>query len=83
MLLSLVVLFGIVLGIMLIAFEDGVPFGLYRKISCKAGWHKTHVKVGSGKVNKYYCQHCKAPRRFPDLRVIDGGNKMATHTHKF
>jgi hypothetical protein len=79
MLFGLVVMFGIVLGIMLIAFDDGIPFALFHKLRCKAGWHKNRVN----KVNKYYCQFCKRPRKFPELKLIDGGNKMANNKYEF
>lgn len=65
-------LVGVVFGLILIAYDDGVQFGLYKKIRCKMGKH-TH-KAGFFKhVNIYYCKICKAPRKHPQLRAIQGG----------
>jgi hypothetical protein len=66
--------FGIVGGIMLVAYEDGVAFGLYRRIKCKFGNH-THKVGRKGHINLYYCARCKKPRNHPSLKVIDGGRK--------
>lgn len=69
---GIIFLFGLFFGLMLIAYDDGVPFGVYRKVKCKLGVH-TH-KVGFRKrTNKYYCQSCKAPRSHPALKSIKGG----------
>jgi hypothetical protein len=79
MLFGLVILSGIVLGMMLIAFDDGIPFGLINKTKCKLGWHKNKIN----KIPKYYCQHCRKPRKYPNLKVIHGGNKMYNNPFKF
>jgi len=62
-------LFGIVLAIMLLCYDDGVPFGLYRGINCKVGRHM----FKEGKRKKYHCAICGAKRSHPHLSVIDGG----------
>lgn len=72
--LLLILPFGLILGLMLIVYENGVQFGLYRKLKCKLGKH-TH-KVGyKGHINRYFCKFCKAPRSNPSLKAIDGGKK--------
>lgn len=73
---GMVFLIGLILGLMLIAFEDGKPFALYSKLKCKFGVHKNKVGFGNSKINKYYCQSCKTPRKHPQLKAIDGGNKI-------
>lgn len=73
--IGLAILFGIVLGVMLLAFEDGISMGLLKRILCRVGWHKIHNKIGQLKIHKYYCQRCKTPRKHPQLTAIDGGNK--------
>lgn len=72
--LPLAVVFGIVLGIMMVAYEDGVPFGLYRRIKCKFGKHTYNVGF-RGTIRKYYCARCKKARSHPKLEVIQGGKK--------
>jgi hypothetical protein len=72
-------LIGMLGGMILIAYEDGVPQGRLKKILCRMGRHKTYI----GKVAKYYCQHCKKPREHPALKVIDGGNKMGNNKFYF
>lgn len=70
------------MAIILIVHEDGVPFAIVKKIKCKFGRH-TH-RVGFRKhINKYYCQSCKAPRKHPELRAVDGGKKDFSTSFKF
>jgi hypothetical protein len=76
-------LFGIVFGMILIAYEDGVPLGRLKKILCRLNFHKFHFKTGKVKSHKYYCTFCKKPRKHPDLKVIDGGNKMGNNKYNF
>lgn len=80
--LGMAVLFGLVFSIMLMAYDGGEAFGLYKKIKCKMGKH-AH-KIGYRKnVNKYFCKHCKAPRKHPALRAIDGGKVDLDVTFRF
>lgn len=76
-------MFGVVFGLMLLAFEDGIPFGLVKKIRCRFGWHQMRNKIGRLKVHRYYCKNCKKPRKHPSLKVIDGGRKISKDTFKF
>lgn len=71
----LAALFGVVFGLLLIAYEDGKPFGLYRRIKCKFGKHTFRIGFRN-RTNKYFCQQCKVPRKHPALKAIDGGNKV-------
>lgn len=66
---------GLILFSALLFYEDGKSFGLFRRICCKLNYHKTHNKVGKTKIHKYYCQNCKIPRKHPELRMIQGGNR--------
>lgn len=75
-LLGLTFLIGMVFGLLLIAYEDGVAFGLSKKLSCKFGKHKFHIKIKRIKIQKYYCQNCKIKRHYPKLDFIQGGNKF-------
>jgi len=80
MIFGLVFLFGIVFGLILVAYDDGLPLGLYRRIQCKLGNCRYYIKVGKTKINKYYCIICRKPRSFPVLKVVDddkmGDNKF-------
>ncbi len=67
----------------MIAYEDNVPFGLFKRLRCITGYHKVRIKFGKLKIHKYYCQYCKEPRRHPALKVIDGGNKMGNNKYTF
>jgi hypothetical protein len=69
--------------LMLMAYDDGKPFALFRRIKCKMGKHTTKVGFGFSKINKYYCQHCREPRKHPVLKVIEGGNKIGRNDFKF
>lgn len=83
MILGLIIIAGIVFGLMLIAYDDGVPYSMARKLMCKLGRHKIHDKIGRLKIHKYYCEFCKKPRKHPVLKVVDGGNKMGNNRYKF
>lgn len=74
---------GILGGMILIAYEDGVPQGRLKKILCRLERHKWSVKVGKVKTAKYFCQHCKKRRSHPVLKVVDGGNKMGNNKYNF
>lgn len=74
-LLKSVMLFGLLMGILLVMYEDGVGMSLYKKLRCKLGKHKIKVKHGKLTINKYFCQYCKTPRKHPNLTAIDGGKK--------
>ena len=76
MILGFVFIFGVVSGLMLIAYDDGVPFAIIKRLKCRAGYHQMGDKVFGTKVRRYYCRHCKVPRKHPVLKLIDGGNKM-------
>ena len=75
-LLCTTALFGIVGGMILLAYEDGIPNGRLKKLLCRFGRHKMHVGFGKAKTAKYYCQYCKKPRSHPDMKVLDGGRKL-------
>lgn len=83
MVLGLVFLFGIVLFFMLMASEDGISFALAKRLLCKMGLHKIRVRIGALRINKYYCQYCKRPRKHPRLKAIDGGSKISSSDYKF
>lgn len=83
MVFRLFVVFLIIFVLMFVAFDDNVPFALFKKARCKLGWHKIHNKIGRLKVRKYYCKFCKKPREHPILKVVDGGNKMRDDKFKF
>jgi len=70
--LTLIFMFGILFGIMLMCYEDGVRFGFAKRIKCKFG---KHTFKGYMRKPLYYCQRCKAPRRHPSLKAIQGGKK--------
>lgn len=65
------------------AYENGIRYGLLKKLLCRFGIHKLRVKFGKLKINKYYCQHCKKPRKHPKLTMIAGGNKWYDNDYKF
>lgn len=77
--LGLAAIFGILIGMMLIAYEDGVHCSRWKKIRCKMGWHKIRFKLYGMRINKYYCEYCKVPRKHPVLRVIEGGRKFGNN----
>jgi hypothetical protein len=81
--LGIAALVGIILGMILIAYEDGVQFARWKKLRCKLGWHSIHTKIGRLKVHKYYCNFCRKPRKHPELKVVDGGNKLGNNQYKF
>lgn len=75
-------IFGLIFGIMLVAYDDGDPFALFKRLRCKLGWHKIHNKIGRLRVHLYYCKFCKKPRKYPTLKIIDGGNKIGDNKSK-
>jgi len=75
-LLGVTVLFGLILGLMLIAYEDNIPKANWKKLRCLLGWHQLTKKIGRIKIALYYCQNCKKARKFPDMKLIDGGRKL-------
>lgn len=78
----MVLLFGLVFGIMLVAYEDGVPFGLLKKIKCKMGKHAFRSGYVR-RMNRYFCKDCKSPRKHPALKAIDGGKRDFDNSFKF
>lgn len=76
---GLIFLFGSVFGLMLIAYEDHLPFALYRRLRCKFGRHQYYRKVWVTKINVYYCKFCKKPRKHPPLKIVDGGKKIGNN----
>lgn len=76
-------LLAFVLFFILIAFEDGVAFGLIRKMFCRLNRHKFHKKINRVKVKKYYCQYCKKEIDHPKLKMISGGNLIKENKFKF
>jgi hypothetical protein len=83
MILGLILLFGMVMGLFMVAYEDNVPFALSKKLRCLIGWHKFRVKFGKLKIHKYYCKWCRKPRKHPPLKIIDGGNKIGYDRYKY
>jgi hypothetical protein len=83
MILGLVLLFGIVMGLFMVAYEDNVPFALFKKLRCRVGLHKMTVKIGKFRTHKYYCKWCKKPRKHPPLKLIDGNNKTGNDRYRF
>lgn len=75
-------LLAIILFIFLMIYEDGVPMNRWKKLRCWIGWHKNAIKLGKLKVHKYYCQFCKRPRKHPQMKLIDGGNKFKHNNYK-
>ena len=73
---------GILFAFILIVIEDGTVVTFLKKLGCRYGRHTSQVKIGSTKINKYYCEYCKAPRKHPDLKVLDGGNKKTDNRSK-
>lgn len=67
----------------LLFYDNGVPKGLYWKVCCKLGKHKTKKKIGKKKTHTYFCQVCRKPRKHPHLKLVDGGNKMGGNDFKF
>ena len=74
---------GLFLGMVLIAYEDGFEFVLWKKLRCKVGLHKNNVVVGGIKIQKYFCQFRKKPRKYPDLKHVYGGKKFGNNKFKF
>lgn len=82
--MALTLLTGTLTGFAMVLYEDGVPFGRFKKIKCKLGFHKRDHKIGKFVISrKYYCEHCKAPRKHPQLKVLQGGKKEVNNTFKF
>lgn len=76
--IGVVFLFGLVMGMFLIAYEDNVPCALFHKLGCIFGWHG----IKHNKRRKYYCKYCKKPRKHPKLKVVDGGTKIGDNPFK-
>lgn len=71
---SICIFIGILIGVLLIIFEDARPSHILQKMRCKRGKHV--LKTGFYKnINRYFCTYCKAPRQHPSLKIIDGGKK--------
>lgn len=83
MILKFCVIFGMVFGLMLVAYEDNVPFFMFNTLRCKLGWHKNYIKLAGIKIHKYYCLICKMPRKHPPLTVVDGGKKLGNNRFNF
>lgn len=81
--IGLTFIFAMVIGLFLIAYEDGIPFSLFKKLRCKLGLHKIRNKIGQLKINVYYCRFCKKPRKHPELKVLDGGKKVFDTKFRF
>jgi hypothetical protein len=69
------IFFGIILGLLLIAYENGISLGLLKKILCKLQIHNRKIRLNSETIRKYYCQWCGKARKHPPLKSIDGGKK--------
>jgi hypothetical protein len=81
--LGAVLFVGVFFGLIFIAYEDGIPITLIKKIKCHFGYHSIYVRFGKAKINKYYCLVCKKPRNHPGLKIVDGGNKMSNNKFEF
>lgn len=79
--MGLCLLITIVVCLMLIAYEDGIPFSLLNKLKCKLGYHNVYNRFR--KINIYYCKFCKKPRKHPELKVLDGGRKIGDNKFRF
>lgn len=77
---AILFLLGIILGLMLIAYEDGVKYSLAKRIQCKLG---KHTFYGYYKKPLYYCQKCKTPRKHPSMKALKGGKKDIDNFYKF
>lgn len=77
------ILMAIIIFVILIAYNDGVSFGLIRKIMCKFDRHTTYRWINFKKKQTYYCQVCKKPRTHPLLKVVDGKDKKSDNHYKF
>lgn len=74
----------LLLGIMVVLiFDGGAEVSVFRKIQCWLGKHNVYRKRGKVTINKYYCKYCKKPRKHPQLKILDGGNKMGQNRTKF
>ena len=74
--LSLIFPFAIIIFIMLVAYEGGMPFSLWNKLNCRLGKHKFQTQFG--KVNLYFCRTCKKRRQFPVLELVVGAKEKKT-----
>jgi hypothetical protein len=81
--IGLIFVFTTVFGLMLVAYDDGESFAIYKRIRCRLGYHSMYVKLGKIKRHRYYCRFCKKPREHPVLKVIDGGKKMVDNKFRF
>ena len=43
---------------------------------CGFGIHRMFYREGGRKRLKYYCDHCGKARKYPVLKIIDGGRKI-------
>lgn len=77
------VFIGVVGGLFLVAYSDGIEFELYKKIRCKYKLHKFSIRIGGYRVRKYYCHFCKEERSHPKLKSIDGGKRWVNNRYKF
>jgi hypothetical protein len=75
-------LFGIIF-FFLLAYGDGNPFWIVKKMTCRLGMHKVYRKIGKLKIHRYYCEHCKKPRKHPELKIVDGGKKIGNNLFRF
>ena len=77
------VFFGFIFSLILIAYSDNYFIKLFQKYRCRIGKHKNQYKIGKYVRNKYYCEHCKEPRKHPELKLIDGGKKIGNNKFRF
>lgn len=76
MIIGLILIFAIVVGLIMVAYDDNIAFAIPKKLLCKMGRHKIRVKFGKIKINKWRCQYCKEARKHPELKVVNGGLKF-------
>jgi hypothetical protein len=76
--LALSAILGMILIPLIFAYDDGIRFALPKRLFCKLGFHKMKKR----RVHKYYCQYCKKPRKHPELKMLDGGNKIRDNQYK-
>lgn len=62
-LLFLLIILSSIKGLNRIFNFNGIPL-------CKIGIHKRYLRKGFTKISKYYCIHCRKPRKHPELEIV-------------
>lgn len=78
--LTLIAGFIFIFGLMILASIQGISKTFHIKYHgiplCFLGIHKRFARENGVKRVKYYCVHCKSPRKFPKLESIEGGKTL-------